>query len=817
MITYRAYLQEIEHFNDQNMLDQVIAHAGYLLENFPGSFEAARLLGQAYLEEKKYPESAKYLQKVLACIPDDFVAHVGLSATKEEKGEIDAALYHMELAFDTQPSNTIVQAELKRLIEKSGGGKPLKINLSKGALIRMYIKGELYQQALNEADAALAAYPDRIDLQLLKAVAYFRSSQKVQAAEICSKILEKLPYCYEANKILFEIYLEKGLQEPASQARERLASLNPYYRYVASTGMAVADIPDSKVEIEKFDYTPAFLPANERAIGAPSTSPFTVDLSTMEATYPQKMGASIEAKPQDTTATLPDFLSQAGWEKSDHPVEEVVPVEAEPKPKNDAPIAKAKLPDWLQNFQVSEEFSEKKAPSDQSEFLKESDKVQDNDDTIFSNIDSALMDNSVSKSEVEMPSDTPQSPFPNDESSNWMSQFFDESNKNASQPEGEKELPDWLKSFSPSEADAEKEKDAKEELPDWLKSIDATATAAQEETDPSTLPEQPAEGDAPDWLRSLESANSQEAPVESMENQDNSLSDVAPIPDESPVAPEIPGELSSYENDFLKSLDGLKEANDNPLSNDSPMMGETPPQEAPTESESALPDWVKSVLSTPDAVPSAEDNGVEAETPLPPEPEEVLPQAVAAPATEGAISKETGDELLDWLRDISPDGEPAPVSEEPEVFLEQHEEVAQPVDNSAERLAETLGSAAAVEAITQEPAEEETPQPAPVPADEPEELTEATPESSEAVAETNLLDRLISMIETGNYDDIPALLAEMGAKNYAVNDILEALNSFRAERSNDFTYLQMLGDALASYDRYDEALEVYSMAEKLFK
>lgn len=802
MITYRDYLQEIDHLNDQNMLDQVITHSEYLLEKFPNSFEAVRFLGQAYLEEKKYAESAIYLQKVLACIPDDFVAHVGMSAIEEEKEKIDAALYHMELAFDTQPSNVVVQEEIKRLIEKTGASRPSKINLSKGALIRMYIKGELYQQALNEANACLDTQPERIDIQVLKAIALARSNQKAQATEICAKILEKLPYCYEANKILLDIYLEKGLQGPAAQARERLASLNPYYRFVTTAGLTEADIDDSKVEVDRLASPNDFFSSGGMRNEPPPISPFTVPLPSAGElnTHEEQLSAS----PVEQNEQLPDFLAAAGWEKLDRLPEDIDENKNEPVQQDSSPVQREKLPDWLQNFKVSDGFAEKKAPTFQEDNLQTNSIVQNNDDTILSNKDSTLMDNSVSESEVEMPSDTPQSPFPNDDSSNWMAQFFDESGKSAAEPENDKELPDWLKSFGPASTEAEEENAAKGDLPDWLKSIDPGPLENTAKTiEPPQFKQEP-ESDTPDWLRSLET----DSPLETQAEESNEKIEepVNTTSGDVESTAEISEELSSYENDFLSSLDNLNE----PTAD-----AEEPKVETPSiENEAPLPDWVKSVLSTPEEVSPVEEQPAEApsvvtqdEVPTP-VAEVPIKQVQSAVQNEGAITKEAGDELLDWLRDISPDSNTGSAFEEAEATNEQPEEVTQLADESFDRLSEISRMAVSE---THETASET----APIVSDE--EYVERSPEPADPIAELNLLDRLIAMLQSANYEDIPSLISEMLEKNYASSDILEAVNSFRSERNNDINYLQMLGDTLASFDHFDEALEAYNMAEKLIK
>ncbi len=195
-------------------------------------------------------------------MPDDFVSHVAFSSIKEEERDLDSAIYHMELAFDSQPSNIIVQEELKRLIGKRDGSAPEKISLSRGALVRMYAKGELFQQAINEINAALSTNPERVDLKILLAEMLVKSNAPVQAAEICNQIVETLPFCLVANQILYQIYLENGLPENSKSVLERLASIDPYYTWIVPLSTAVEDVPDEKIEIERIEYTSAFSTAN---------------------------------------------------------------------------------------------------------------------------------------------------------------------------------------------------------------------------------------------------------------------------------------------------------------------------------------------------------------------------------------------------------------------------------------------------------------------------------------------------------------------------------------------------------------------------
>ena len=101
-------------------------------------------------------------------MPDDFIGNLGMSIIREDEGNLDAAIWHMERAFEVQPSNAAIQAELQRLFGRRDGVEPPKIRLTRGALAHMYVQGELFPQAISEIRSVLAG-SDRISPDALRA------------------------------------------------------------------------------------------------------------------------------------------------------------------------------------------------------------------------------------------------------------------------------------------------------------------------------------------------------------------------------------------------------------------------------------------------------------------------------------------------------------------------------------------------------------------------------------------------------------------------------------------------------------------------
>ncbi len=250
----REYHDEIENIINRGRFDEAIAHCRNILTVYPKSVNTYRLLGKAFLEAKRYTDAIDIFQRVLSAVPDDFVSHLGLSIIREDEGNLDAAIWHMEKAFENQPYNSAIQEELRRLFERRDGSAPPRMRLTRAALARMYVKGNLYQQATAEIRSILSKEPQRIDLQNLLAKMYLKSGKKVEAADVSSKVLNRLPYCYDANQVLANVLSESDRKDEAGIYRERLASLDPYSAYTSLDQPLTDLVVNSAVVIDVLDY-----------------------------------------------------------------------------------------------------------------------------------------------------------------------------------------------------------------------------------------------------------------------------------------------------------------------------------------------------------------------------------------------------------------------------------------------------------------------------------------------------------------------------------------------------------------------------------
>ncbi len=401
-ISLRAYVKELDDLIEREQLDEAIAHCRHILQTYPKHLDVYRLLGKAYLEAKRYGDAADIFQRVLSAVPDDFVAHIGMAIVREDEGNLDAAIWHMERAFETTPSNAAIQQELRRLIGRRDGLEPHKVRLTRGALARMYAHGELYAQAIAELRSALQEETDRPDLQVLLAEMYWRLGQRTEAAEVCQKILESLPFCREANRIMAAILQASGQAEEAVTYHRRLASLEPYAALVETAMDDPSRVDANAVRLEKLAWvagqpvrgTEAGQPEwaaslgvdmrNESARPSPAKRPSWLESLESETAgakkpeVPPSPAPALEstpaaepvpppAMPAEPQREIPDWMRSAGWREGtgkvvEAPVSfsdsELASLEAGTLPPAEGELAPADIPDWLKDIAPAEGLPE---------------------------------------------------------------------------------------------------------------------------------------------------------------------------------------------------------------------------------------------------------------------------------------------------------------------------------------------------------------------------------------------------------------------------------------------------------------------------
>jgi tetratricopeptide (TPR) repeat protein len=253
-LSLRAYNKEIDSLIDQNRLDEAIAHCRHILANFPKHIDTYRMLGKAYLENGQNSNASDIFQRVLSAIPDDFISHVGMSVIREEEGNLPASVAHMEKAFESQPYNSDIQLELKRLYGKRDGIEPPKVRLTQGALARILVKGDLVKQGIAELRSVIKENPERYDLKVLLMESYLAGNQLANAIDMASDILKKYPFNLEANRIMARSLKTHDHPTEMAICTKRLYALSPYEAYISEHAPSLEDVPDRAITIEELDW-----------------------------------------------------------------------------------------------------------------------------------------------------------------------------------------------------------------------------------------------------------------------------------------------------------------------------------------------------------------------------------------------------------------------------------------------------------------------------------------------------------------------------------------------------------------------------------
>jgi len=374
-ISLRAYVRLIDDLIEQNQLDEAIAHCRRILETYPKHLETYRLLGKSYLEAKRFGDAADIFQRVLSAIPDDFVSHIGMAIVREDEGNIDSAIWHMERAFETNPANQVIQQELKRLFGIRDSIEPLKIRLTRGALAHMYANGDLYPQAIAELNAALQEDPNRPDLQVLLAEMYWLTNEPRKAADICNKILTDLPHCLVANRIMAAVMQSDQKSEDGAVYLRRVAALDPYTAFIESAMDDVARVDAESITIEKLEYIPGQDISDFLHKKPDWTSSLGEELATDE-------------EPEEDASSWQDFVSNSDIPESD----EAERIKTDPFTQ-DVPQDDTTIPDWMRDIGWDEaegEIREERLSFTDEELEDRFQKLNDEADKALADADAAL-------------------------------------------------------------------------------------------------------------------------------------------------------------------------------------------------------------------------------------------------------------------------------------------------------------------------------------------------------------------------------------------------------------------------------------------
>ncbi|WP_129678358.1 lipopolysaccharide assembly protein LapB, partial [Candidatus Chloroploca sp. Khr17] len=298
-MSLQAAYDQARNYLEANQVDQAIGVAQQILDHFPENLEAHRVLGEAYLAGRQFDQAEAAFSRVLFVDPESIPAHVGLGITFERQGNLEHAVAEFEQALEIRPDMPELRGQLLRLYTDLWGAEGATLRLSRPGLARLYAKGHMLPQAIQEFRGVIEEHPDRFDARVGLAEALWRDGQEEAVVELCEQILARRPEVLKANLLLGYILLAGG--DPAGEAYWRHAqALDPYELVAHALFDTMPGIVGSELVVPAWDEA-AWLARRAQADEPPDALPLAEE---PDAVFAQA------APPVEPTVTAEEVLPE---------------------------------------------------------------------------------------------------------------------------------------------------------------------------------------------------------------------------------------------------------------------------------------------------------------------------------------------------------------------------------------------------------------------------------------------------------------------------------------------------------------------------
>ncbi len=221
--TLREYLQKTEDAISSGRIDDAMSNCQRILSYFPDALEAQRLLGEVYLAQGQLEEAQQTFDWILVNDPENVIAYCNRALTSERLSDIDTALDCYQQAYELSRGNSQIRQEFNQLSAKVG---QQEFMFSRAGLARLYMRGDLLTQAVQEWEAVLSVSPERLDARTGLLEAYWREGTYDKVEQLATQILEEIPTCLKALVLLAHATSTYNL-ERAKELIQRAQVLDP--------------------------------------------------------------------------------------------------------------------------------------------------------------------------------------------------------------------------------------------------------------------------------------------------------------------------------------------------------------------------------------------------------------------------------------------------------------------------------------------------------------------------------------------------------------------------------------------------------------
>ncbi|GHO73230.1 hypothetical protein KSD_10010 [Ktedonobacter sp. SOSP1-85] len=221
--TLRDYLQQTEDLISRGEHEEALARCQQILAQHPESLEAQRLLGEVYFAQGKLEEAQQAFDWVLMNDPENVVVYCDRALISESLSDFDTALDCYQQAYELSRGNSHIREEFNKLSARAG---QQGFMFSRAGLARLYTRGDLVTQAIQEWEAVLAVTPERLDARLGLLEALWREGLYDRTEQLARQILQDVPGCLKAQLLLAHIISPRDLHQ-AEDLIKRAEALDP--------------------------------------------------------------------------------------------------------------------------------------------------------------------------------------------------------------------------------------------------------------------------------------------------------------------------------------------------------------------------------------------------------------------------------------------------------------------------------------------------------------------------------------------------------------------------------------------------------------
>lgn len=224
-LTLREYLQSTEDAISSGRINDAFTACEHMLLQYPEALEGRRLLGEVYLAQGHLDQARQEFDWVLINDPENVIAYCDRALISERQADYDTALDCYQQAYELSRGNTQIRQEFNQISQKVGQQGFI---FSRAGLARLYMRGDLLTEAVQEWETVLTSAPERLDARIGLLETYWREGFYDSVEQLATQILADVPGCLKALLLLAHVTYKKYVQQSRELLR-RAEALDPEY------------------------------------------------------------------------------------------------------------------------------------------------------------------------------------------------------------------------------------------------------------------------------------------------------------------------------------------------------------------------------------------------------------------------------------------------------------------------------------------------------------------------------------------------------------------------------------------------------------